>query len=178
VFDTFEKCDRGRDMILFMYPFVIIIAAIAIICLSPIGEDELRQRIGTIQIYKMPAGAFYVSLLPSLFIATVPLWLGHAGRDALPMAVCGGISLLGLVGAYYTRQYRVIINCHQVTVVGISKRHFNMSDIANMEMGDSRYNRGLSIKLYDGRRFFIPKNIIEYDALVGVIINAVKPVEQ
>jgi len=163
------------DMILFVYPLSILIAAIAIFCLSPIGEDELRQRIGTMQIYKLPAGTFYVSFLPSIFLAIAPLWLGH---DAIALAVCGGLSLLGLVGAYYTRQYRVIINCHQVTIVGIARRHFNMSDIAQMEMNDTRYNHGLRIRLYDGRRFFISNSIIEYDALVGILVNAVKPVER
>ncbi|MBE1162878.1 hypothetical protein [Dyella acidiphila] len=162
-------------MILFVFPLSILIAAIAMISLSTVGEDELRQRIGTMQIYKFPAGTFYVSLLPSMFFAITPLWLGH---DAIALAVCGCFSLLGLAGAYYTRQYRLIINCHQVTVAGIFKRHFNMSDIAKMDMNDSRYNRGLRIRLYDGRSFFISKSIIEYDALVGILINAVKPVER
>lgn len=162
-------------MILFVLPLSIVIAAIAMISLSPIGEEDLRQRIGTMQIYKFPAGTFYVSLLPSILFAMAPLWLGH---DAIALALCGGFSLLGLAGAYYTRQYRLIINCHQVTISGIFKRHFNTSDIAEMDMDDSRYDRGLRIKLYDGRRFFISKSIIEYDALVGILINAVKPVER
>jgi hypothetical protein len=161
-----------------MYPVVLLLAALAIICLSPIGEDEIRQRIGTMQIYKMPAGALYLSFLPSVCVATVPLWLGPMGRDPVALAVCGGFALLGLIGAYYTRKYRVIINCHHVTIVGFSTRGFSMSDVAKMEMGDSRYNRGLRIRLYDGNEFFIPQNIIEYDALVGAIINGVKPEQQ
>lgn len=150
-----------------------LVVSVGTSALMAIGAREHHQKLGQMDVYRFPSVYFYFFLFASALFATVPFWPGITGGQESSLIAFGIFALLPLIGAYYFRKYRLVIDGPRVMVGAFRKRQFEVSDIAHLELQVGR-GAELRLRLHDGTKVNVSGLVTDFDELAQSI-SARKP---
>ena len=149
-------------------PITPLVVSVGTSVLMAIGAKEHHQKLGQVDVYRFPSVYFYFFLFVSALFATVPFWPGVTGGQESSLIAFGIFACLPLIGAYYFRKYRLVIDGPRVTVGAFRKRQFGGSDIANLELQTGR-GAELRLRLHDGTKINVSGLVTDFDELAQSI---------